>query len=95
MLSPDRLATAYERYVVARRRGEPAAGPFEAWLEAHWMGGAAPEPPDPPAAVSLLGGVDAIRWYADGEAIVGYAVGRPRGCYWVPRSSAGPGLPPA
>jgi hypothetical protein len=79
---PESLARLYSEAVAARWRGEPAAG-FERWLEAYRSPEAAPEPNEPPQAVSLLGGMAAVCWYRIGDAVVGVARGR-RGCWWVP-----------
>ena len=92
MLSPEGLAARFERFVADRTAGAPDADQFAAWLESHWMNGAAPEPGEPPAAISQLGAVGAIRWYDDAGAILGYSIGRAGGCYWVPRRAAPPGL---
>jgi hypothetical protein len=92
MLSPERLAARFERFAADRSAGAPDADLFAAWLESHWMNDAAPEPGEPPAAVSQLGAVGAIRWYDDVAAILGYPIGRARGCYWVPHRAAPPGI---
>ena len=91
MLSPEGLAAYFERFVADRTAGAPDADRFAAWLESHWMNQAAPEPGEPPAAVSELGGFGAIRWYDAAGAILGYPVGPARGCYLVPRQDAPPG----
>lgn len=90
-LSPDDLAAAYDRYVAARRRGEPADD-FSAWLEAHWTTQPLPEPGDGPVALSAIGsGAHCIHWHARNGAVLGHVVGRPGGHYWVPVNAA---LPP-
>ena len=91
MLSASDLAGGYDRYVSARWRGDPGADDFAVWLESHWTGEAPPEPTDAPSAVSVLGGASpGIRWYERGGVVLGYAPGRPRGCYWVPMAATMP-----
>ncbi|HEU0115352.1 MAG TPA: hypothetical protein VFQ80_11780 [Thermomicrobiales bacterium] len=92
MLSPERLAVRFERFAADRAAGEPETDRFAAWLESHWMNDAAPEPGEPPAAVSQLGAVGAIRWHNAAGAILGYPIGRASGCYCVPQWATPPGL---
>lgn len=80
--TPEQVADEFSRAVAARWRGDRDDASVR--LEAHWTAAPAPEPNEPPAAVSLLGSMPAVRWYRRDEAIVGYAVGRPDGCYWMP-----------
>ncbi len=82
-VSPEALASSYAEAVAARWRGGNEDSDFEAWLEAYWHPEPLPEPDDPPAAVSLLGGMPAVRWHRIDGAVVGFATGR-RGCWWIP-----------
>lgn len=82
-VSPEALAAAYAEAVAARWRGDAAGAAFESWLEAYWHPEPLTEPCDPPAAVSLLGGMPAVRWHQIDGAVVGFATGR-RGCWWIP-----------
>lgn len=82
-VSAEALAASYADAVAARWRGEDEGAGFEAWLEAYWHPEPLAEPADPPAAVSLLGGMPAVRWHRIEGAIVGFATGR-RGCWWIP-----------
>lgn len=82
-ISPEALATSYAEAVAARWHGEAVGTAFEEWLEAYWHPEPLPEPTDPPAAVSLLGGMPAVRWHRIEGAVVGFATGR-RGCWWIP-----------
>ncbi len=95
MLSPRTLAALYDLHLAAVWRGHEASSMFGNWLEARWSTGGPAEPSVPPDAVSVLGGAGAgIRWYTQGEAILGYVAGRPRGCYVV-RCTEEPPPPPA
>ncbi len=86
-VSPDALAESYAESVAARWRGEADGTGFEDWLEAYWHPEPLPEPAEPPAAVSLLGGMPAVRWHRIEGAVVGFATGR-RGCWWIPVGTA-------
>ncbi len=96
MLSPRILAGLYDLHLAAVWRGHESSDMFGDWLEARWCAGAPNEPDAPPEAVSVLGGAGAgIRWYATGDAIVGFVAGRPRGCYVVARNEHPPEPPSA
>lgn len=86
MITPEHVADQFSLAVAAHLRGDRDEA--TTWLEAHWTAAPAPEPNEPPAAVSLLGSMPAVRWYRRDEAIVGYAVGRNDGCYWMPFAAA-------
>ncbi|MCC6314955.1 MAG: hypothetical protein IT337_13190 [Thermomicrobiales bacterium] len=91
MYSAEHLAERFADAIAARWRGGANDDSFVDWLEAHWTVDCShPEPPDPPQAVSLLGGMPAVRWHQYDDAIVGHVVGRPGGCYWVPRRDPRP-----
>jgi hypothetical protein len=94
MTTPRELARDCDLAMAARWRGEDAAAEaFTAWLEGHWWAGCPAEPPEPPAAMSVLGGAGAgVRWYARGGAMFGYVRGR-RGCYCVPADASPPAIP--
>ena len=92
MLTPRDLAYAYDRWLAARWRGEDDdARAFGDWVESFWCPEAPVEPAAVPDAVSVLGGAGrGIRWYADGDVVRGYVVGRPRGCYLIPIATVPP-----
>jgi hypothetical protein len=93
-VSPRQIALTYDRVVSAHWRGETdTATTLDAWFEAHWSDQAPPEPDAPPEGTSVLGDSGAgIRWYARGEAVLGYVSRRPNGCYRVPMREAMPAL---
>ena len=86
-----RLARSYDQAVAASWRGDEATRrAFAEWPAPFWRADGPPEPAEPPAAVSFLGGGGrGIRWYRAGAAVVGYVPGR-EGCYRVP-AAATPG----
>jgi hypothetical protein len=86
MLSPQYVADRFSRAMVAHWDGTSAG---DDWIESYWTAAIAPEPQDPPVAVSLLGNLPAVRWYLRGNTLVGYAHGRHDGCYLIPGSVAG------
>ena len=92
MLTPRDLAYAYDRWLAARWRGEEdEARRFGDWIESFWCRTAPLEPERGPDAVSVLGGAGrGIRWYADGNVVRGYVVGRPLGCYLIPARTVPP-----
>ena len=90
------MARLYDQYVAAVRSGdEETARAFAEWLAAFWDDGPA-EPPTPPAALSLLGGIGrGIRWHETGTMVLGYVRGwTRRGCYQVPAAVLGSVDPP-
>jgi hypothetical protein len=93
LLTPRDLATAVDQHLAALWRGDESVDdPFFRWLASCWTSNASPEPATPPQAVSILGaGGGGIRWYEMGSEFIGYAEGRPGGCYHVPNAAA---LPP-
>jgi hypothetical protein len=94
MLSPRTLAGFYDLHLAAVWRGYAPSSMFSDWLDAHWCPGAPSEPSSPPGAVSVFGGAGAaIRWYAAGDAIVGFVAGRSYGSYVVARDEQPPRSP--
>jgi hypothetical protein len=94
MLTPLRVAIAYDRCAGAIWEGD--AGTVRAgvaWFEAWWTDDAPPEPRLWPHAISLEAGTGtAIRWYAEGDLILGYVPRRTQGCYRIPASAVLPRL---
>ena len=102
MTSAAELAARYDRYLAVLRARHAAGRPgrglggvlaFMAWIEGWWEDEAPPEPSGPPAAVSGVGGVGAVRWHETGAVILGYAPDL-GGCYRVPADAAPPSLGP-
>jgi len=85
MPSPRDVALAYDLHLAALWRGEERdARRFDAWLAAHRCNVCPPEPAGLPAQVSPLGaGGLGIRWYADGDVVLGFAPGLRSECYRV------------
>jgi len=96
-MTPQELAACCERGQALAAEWpwrHPAASAFADWLAAHWDAACPAAPAGPPAATSALGR-EAIRWFAVGEALLGYAAGGPCGCYRVPAGGDPPvALPP-
>ncbi|MGI9254749.1 MAG: hypothetical protein ACR2J8_13480 [Thermomicrobiales bacterium] len=82
MTHAETIAQRFTHAIAARWTDSPASPAH--WMESFWTGADAPEPFDPPQAISLLGDLPAIRWYRRDGSIVGYAQGRPDGCFVVP-----------
>jgi hypothetical protein len=96
MLTPDELARAYDRFVVALYCGNARdVQDFARWLTAFWTLDGPAEPDRLPDAVSFLGVIGrGLRWHALDGVILGYEQGSRGGCYQVPVAASPPPAPP-
>ncbi len=85
------IARTYEVYAAASRALDPAAPVLGAWFHAWWGDHCPIEPDAGPDAISDDGaGGRGVRWYAQGEVVVGYVPGC-HACYQIPLAAP---LPP-
>jgi hypothetical protein len=78
------LATGFLRYASACWRGDTCAAAFPLRLSAYWRPVLPPPPAAAPDAVSLHGAAGrGIRWYQEGQDVLGYVPGLGGG-YQVP-----------
>jgi hypothetical protein len=95
-MTPQELALRFDRCVAAAAEWpwrNPEACAFADWLAGFWAPACPVAPAGPPDATNAAEGrMDGIRWFAVGEAILGYVAEHARGCYRVPSAARLPSM---